>query len=115
MGHLNINSIPNKFNGIMDVVGKNGVFMKGLQCPIGKIGFLVDGVSSSCNDSIPFRKLQEHSIPDDIEILYVEINLKKQKWVIIGICNPPNMTNKYFLDHLCKTIDLYSRKCSYYG
>ena len=23
MGHLNINSIPNKFDGIMDLVGKN--------------------------------------------------------------------------------------------
>ena len=62
------------------------------------------------NDSIPSRKLQEHTTPDDIEIVCVEINLKKQEWVIIGIYNPPNMINKYFLDHLCKTIDLYNRK-----
>ena len=62
------------------------------------------------NDGIPSRKLQEHTTPDDIEIVCVEINLKKQKWVIIGIYNPPNMNNMYFLDHLCKTIDLYNRE-----
>ena len=43
-------------------------------------------------------------------MMCVEINLKKQKWVIIGIYNPPNMNNEYFLDHLYKTIDLYNRK-----
>ena len=60
----------------------------------------MDVVGKHPRDSIPSRKLQEHTTPD----------LKKQKWVIIGIYNPPNMNNKYFLDHLCKTIDLYSRK-----
>ena len=68
------------------------------------------GLLMYINDSIPSRKLEEQTTPDDIEIVRVEINLKKQKWVIIGIYNPPNMNNKYFLDHLCKTIDLYNKK-----
>ena len=37
------------------------------------------------NHDIPSRKLKEHNIPDDVEIMCVEINLKKQKWILIGI------------------------------
>ena len=62
------------------------------------------------NDNIPSRKLTEHVIPDDIEIMCVEINLKKQKWVLLGIYRPPKMNEKYFLDHLSRVIDVYSRK-----
>ena len=48
--------------------------------------------------------------PENVVILCTEINLKKQKWVIIGIYNPPDMNDKYFVDNLSKTIDLYSTK-----
>ena len=37
------------------------------------------GLPMYINDSIPSRKLQEHTTPDDIEIVWVEINLQKQK------------------------------------
>ena len=40
------------------------------------------------NDNIPSRKLNEHSLPADIEIMCVELNLKKQKWIVIGIYRP---------------------------
>ena len=52
------------------------------------------------NDNIPSKTLKEHALPDDIESLFVEINLRKQKWLIIGIYNPPKMNNSYFSDHL---------------
>ena len=62
------------------------------------------------NEDIPCRQLKEHILPDDIEILCVEINVKKQKWIVIGIYNPPNMNDNYFLDHRSKTVDFYSTK-----
>ena len=42
--------------------------------------------------------------------LCVEINLKKQKWVLLGIYRPPNMNENYFLDNLSRVIDCYSKK-----
>ena len=54
--------------------------------------------------------MKEHVIPEDIEIISVEINLKKQKWVLLGIYRPPKMNENYFLDHLCRVIDVYSKK-----
>ena len=49
------------------------------------------GLLMYINQNIPSRILKAHTLPDDIEILCVEINLKKQKWVVIGIYRPPNM------------------------
>ena len=62
------------------------------------------------NEIIPSKKLTDHILPTDIEILCAEINLKKQKWVIMGLYHPPNTNNKYFMDHLSKTIDFYCIK-----
>ena len=57
------------------------------------------------NENIPSCNLKGHTIPDDVEIMCVEINLKKQKWILMGIYRPPNMNEMYFLDHLSRTID----------
>ena len=68
------------------------------------------------NENIPSRTLHEHSIPDDIEILCVEINLRKLKWVLLGIYPPPppppapRQDIIYFFDHLSCVVDFYSTK-----
>ena len=41
------------------------------------------------NENIPSPTLHEYSIHDDIEILCAEINLRKHKWVLLGIYPPP--------------------------
>ena len=129
LGHLNINSIPNKFEGIMTLVSnKLDVFLisetkiddtfpdaqflhKGYCVPHRKdrkIG--AGGLLLYTNENIPSRKLTEHILPDDIEILCIELNLKKEKWVIMGIYRPPDMNQNYFFNHLSRIIDFYSTK-----
>ena len=129
MGHLNINSITNKFQGIMDLVGKHldiflisetkidGSFPEAQFCYDGyAVPHRKDralgggGLMLFVNENIPSKKLTAHILPNDVEILCTEINLKKQKWVIIGIYNPPNMNDKYFMDQLSKTIDFYNTR-----
>ena len=129
LGHLNINSLPNKFDGIMDIVGKNlDIFLISetkLDFSFPEVQFSYVGYSNPhrkdrslggggllmyVNENIPSRKLIEHTLPTDIEIMCVEINLKKQKWVLMGIYRPPKMNEKYFLDHLSRVVDLYSKK-----
>ena len=68
------------------------------------------GLLMYVNEDIPSRLLNEHSAPDDLELICVEINLKKQKWLIMGIYRPPKMSETYFLDHLSRITDFYSRK-----
>ena len=129
LGHLNINSIPNKFDGIMDVVATkldiflisetkiDGSFPDAQFCYGGYTNpyrrdrsFGAGGLLMYVNENIPSRILNEHILPNDTEIMCVEVNLRKQKWVIIGIYRPPNMNVNYFLSHLSKVIDLYSKK-----
>ena len=62
------------------------------------------------NENIPSRLLKEHIIPANIEIICVEINLRKQKWVVVGIYRPPNINVTYFLEHLSRVIDCYYKK-----
>ena len=128
-GYLNINSIPNKFEGIMSMVEKDlDIFLisetkiddsftetqflyKGYSKPHRKDRKLgAGGLLLYVNENIPNRELTEHTLSDDVEIMCVEINLKKQKWVLIGIYRPPNMNERYFLDHLSRVIDCYSKK-----
>ena len=68
------------------------------------------GVLMYVNQDIPSRILKSYIIPDDIEILCVEINLRKQKWAVFGIYRPPGMKESYFIDHISRLIDSYSKK-----
>ena len=107
MGHLNINSLPNKL-GIMDMVANDlGIFLISktkIDCSFPDAQFLYKGFSNPyrkdrtlgergllmyVNENILSRTLHEHSMPDDIEILCVEIILRKQKWVLLGKYPPP--------------------------
>ena len=133
LGHLNINSIPNKFDGFMDLVkGKLDILLisetkidhsfpdaqfccEGFTKPHRKdrnlgAGMGGGGLLMYINENIPSRLLKEHIIPANIEIMCVEINLRKQKWVVIGIYRPPSMNVTYFLEHLSRVIDCYYKK-----
>ena len=130
IGHLNINSIPNKFDGIMDMVRPNlDIFLISetkIDNTFPNAQFVCSGYSNPhrrdrcvgggggllmyVNENIPSRILRIHESPDDIEILSVEINLKKQKWCILGIYRPPSMQKQYFIDHLSRVLECYSRK-----
>lgn len=48
-------------------------------------------------------------MPGDIKIICIEINIRKQKWIIIGIYHPPNQNEDYFLNKLGKVVDLCSQ------
>ena len=129
IGHLNINSIRNKFDGIMDLVAVNlDVFLISetkIDDSFPEAQFFYEGYSKPhrrdrtqgegggllmyVNQNIPSRTLNTHIIPDDIELICVELNLKKQKWVIIGIYRPPSMNERYFFDNLSRLVDYYNK------
>ena len=86
LGHLNINSIPNKFEGIMDLViyflsrkpKLTILFLtlsfhtRGTPNPIRKTelwGGGGGGLLMYVNENIPSRLLKEHVIPNDAEIM----------------------------------------------
>lgn len=61
------------------------------------------------NDDILSRQLSASSLPTgtDIEVISIEINLRKQKWILLGIYHPPNQDSKYFLQELGKMLNFF--------
>ena len=60
-------------------------------------------------EDIPSKKLSKHTFPDDIEGIFVEINLRKTKNLLFGSYHPPSKSDNYYLDSIGKAIDIYSK------
>ena len=106
LGHLNINSVRSKFECLRDIINNNIDILLisetklDVTFPVGQ--FLINGFHSPVrkdrNDKggglllyiqehIPFREIMIHPTPN-IEIIFVEINLRKRKWLLICSYNP---------------------------
>ena len=98
IGHLNINSLRNKFNGLAELMrGKLDILVltetkldytfpeKQFLVPGYKKPFRLDrntyggGVMIYVREDIPCDILSKHNIPTDVEAIFVEINLRKNK------------------------------------
>ena len=131
IGHLNINSIRNKFTAIKEAIKNNLdiiIFSEtklGDSFPTGN--FLIPGykqpyrldVSETkggllifIRDDIPSRPLNQFKLPKDIQMLPIEINLRKQKWLLLPFYRPPptidiEKMKEHFLETLSNTINHY--------
>ena len=62
------------------------------------------------NEQIPSKVPSLESIPMDIELILLEFTVKNQRWLCVGIYRPPSQNEKYFIDHLSKTLSQLSRQ-----
>ena len=62
------------------------------------------------NEDIPFKIIQNSSLPPTLEVLPIEINLGRFKFLLIGLYKPPSVSEKEFLLHLNKTHNFFSTK-----
>ena len=53
-------------------------------------------------DDTPRRLLLKHAFPSDIEGLYIELNFKKFKWLLLGTYYPPSQSDQYYFNSLDK-------------
>ena len=60
-------------------------------------------------EDIPSRELKIHNTPEDIESIFIEINLIKTKWLFCGCYHPPSQSNQYFFENIGKALDKYSK------
>ena len=59
------------------------------------------------NSNIPSKVLKVDDCPSDIQVILVEINLKKQKWLVVAMYTPPSQCDNYFRTELTKILDKY--------
>ena len=59
------------------------------------------------NSNIASRRL-DYILPADIQIIPIEINIRKQKWLLISVYRPPSQNLCYFIDKLSSMLDHFA-------
>ena len=123
---LNINSLRNKFDELKMVIsGKIDVLViteTKLDDSFPTSQFFIDGytipyridrnrhgggVMIYVREDIPSKQLGKHTFKDNIEGLFLELNLYKYKLLLLGTYHPPGQSNDYFFDSISNSLDLY--------
>ena len=60
-------------------------------------------------EDIPSTILKKTFLPDDIEGIFIELNLRKHKRLLSATYHPPNQKDDYFFKHFGKAIDIYQQ------
>ena len=127
--HLNVNSFSNKFDAIKTVIPGNVDVMIFSETKLDDSHptseFLIDGFSTPfrldrnktggglliyVREDIPSKQINNHSFSDGIEGIFVELNLRKTKWLILGTYHPPNQNDKFYFDNVGRALELYNKK-----
>ena len=58
-------------------------------------------------DDLPHKELKSHKLPKNVEGIFIEITLRKNKWLIMGGYNPHKESISYFLSNIGKEIDKF--------
>ena len=124
IAHLNINFLNPKFEPLKLLIKDNidillisetklddtfpsGQFMiDGYKKPIrldrNRFG---GGILFFLRDDLPCKELPSHNLPNDVEGIFIEITIRKLKWLIVGGYNPHKETISYFLNHIGNQLD----------
>ena len=117
IGNLNINSFPNKFDELKVLV--NGMLDDTF--PVSQ--FHIHGFSKPCRldrnrngggvimyvrEDIPSKILTKYVLATDIEVLFIELNFRRSKWLLSGIFHRPSQYDQYFFDKSDNALDVYS-------
>ena len=124
LSHININSIRNKLDSLFEFTYSLVDFpavsetkldscfptrqfnLPGFRTPFRKdLSEKSGGLLVYVNSNIPSKILKIPDCPNDTQVIPVEINLKKQKWLVIAIYTPPYQCKNYFLTELTKILD----------
>ena len=126
---LNINSIRNKFSSLLEIISNN-IDVLVIQetkidasFPDGQ--FLIPGYRKpyrrdrNCHgggilvyvrDDIPSKVVNTVEIDGKTEGIFVELNFRKSKWLLLAAYKPPDVSKVDCFDNITKSLDIHSKK-----
>ena len=137
VGHMNINSIRNKFDMIAETIANFDIFLiseskidstfPNMQFKInvyklfrrdrnrfgggsGGGGGVVGGrvgLMLYLNETISCKFLNNHPIVPNAEIICIEFHQFKRKWLLLGCYKPPTQSDLEFIASITKIVDFY--------
>ena len=66
------------------------------------------GVIIYVREGISSKILEKHKLPQDVEGMFVELNFRKIKWLLLGIYHLPSQNDQFYSKALDKALDCYS-------
>ena len=57
---------------------------------------------------LPSRTMSNFKLPENIQVILFELNLRKEKWLLVSIYKSPLQSNKYLYDTLNDLLDFHS-------
>ena len=127
VGYININSVRNKFEHFSQMIRdkldvliiaetkldssfpSSQFTINGFKAPIRlDITRNSGGLLVYSREDILCRKIEGLEIPKDIQAIPIEINIRKQKWLLLPIYRSPTQDPCYFVDNVCRIIDGYA-------
>ena len=58
------------------------------------------GILLYIREDIPSNILSKHTFSEDIEGIFIEVNLRTCKWLIFGTYHPPSQNDNYYFDSI---------------
>ena len=63
------------------------------------------GVMIFVRDYIPSKEIKLKFLPSDVEHLFIELNIRKTKWLVVGCYHPPSQNDDNYFCKLSKVLD----------
>ena len=127
ISYININSIRNKFHDFVSLLqGSVDVLViaetkldssfptSQFMIPGYKMPYRLDvsahsgGLLVYVNEQIISKELTGIAVPHDIQAKFIELNLRKAKWLLVPSYRPPSQNEKYFVEQIGILVDFYS-------
>ena len=124
--YLNINSIRNKFENLCELVAGNVDILciaeTKLDPSLQNSQFLIPVFHKPLKMDVrsrgggllvyikPSKTLTKFKLPNNIQIIPFELNLRKDKWLFVCIYKPPLQNNQCFVSILSHLLDFYSNE-----
>ena len=126
IGNLNINSLSNKFDQLKFLIQHKLDILVITETKLDNTfplsQFQIEGFSQPyrydrnrngggvliyIREDIP-SKILPRVVQTDIEAIFIEINLRKSKWLLCGCYHPPSQSDEYFFYNLGNSLDKYN-------
>lgn len=70
------------------------------------------GILTYIRSNLPSRPLNKFEIPESVQALAIEVNLRKEKWLLVPIYRPPSQNLSFFTYHVSLLLDYYASSFS---
>ena len=68
------------------------------------------GILAYIKSSLPLKILTKFKMPNNIQIIPFELNLRRDEWLFVSVYKPPLQNNQYSLGILSNFLDFYSNE-----